>query len=229
MQVLRIDDGLWRWTVTHPDWKPGAEWDPEVGCVYWEGPDAVVLVDPQVPPPGPDRDRFFEALDRDVERVGSPVVVLTTCRWHARSAEELSARYAGRAISPANIATAALPARGAGDRRPRRRRGRLLARGCRARSSRETALLGDDAGGVRMCPQSWLDSGGSVASLRAELAPALSLAVERVLVSHGEPVLSGGRRRPRPGLGLSRRSGTSTPSRTPPARRAQPAVADLLP
>ena len=191
MQVLRIDDGLWRWTVTHPDWKPGAGWEPEVGCVYWEGPDAVVLVDPQVPPPGADRDRFFEALDRDVERVGSPVVVLTTCTWHARSAEELSARYAGRAINPANIAAAALPAGVQAIAVPVADEVVYWLDGARTLVPGD-ALLGDGAGGVRMCPQSWLDSGGSVASLRAELTPALSLAVERVLVSHGEPVLSGG-------------------------------------
>jgi len=41
----RVEEGLWRWLVPHPDWKAGADWEPTVGCVYWEGPDAVVLVD----------------------------------------------------------------------------------------------------------------------------------------------------------------------------------------
>ncbi len=54
------------------------------------------------------------------------------------------------------------------------------------------AILGDPKGGVRMCPASWLGSGGTSKRLRAELAPVLDLPVERVLVSHGEPVLSGG-------------------------------------
>jgi glyoxylase-like metal-dependent hydrolase (beta-lactamase superfamily II) len=54
-------------------------------------------------------------------------------------------------------------------------------------------ILGDDRGGLALCPASWLDGGGSVATLAAELRPLLDLPVERVLVSHGTPVLSGGR------------------------------------
>ena len=53
-------------------------------------------------------------------------------------------------------------------------------------------LLGDDAGGVRMCPESWLPGGIGHAELAESLRPLLELPVERVLVSHGEPVLEGG-------------------------------------
>ncbi len=74
MEVTRLADGLWRWTALHPDWKPGDGgpdgWEQEVSCVYLEAPDHVVLVDPLVP--GDERDRFFEALDRDVERARRP-------------------------------------------------------------------------------------------------------------------------------------------------------------
>jgi hypothetical protein len=54
-------------------------------------------------------------------------------------------------------------------------------------------LLGAPGGGVRLCPESWLywvkvDLNG----LRSLLEPLLELPIERVLVSHGEPVLSGG-------------------------------------
>ncbi len=100
MQVERVEDGLWRWLVPHPDWKAGADWEPTVGCVYWEGPDAVVLVDPLLPAEGADRERFLDILDSDVTRVGNPVVVLTTCAWHERSAGELVARYRGSAVEP---------------------------------------------------------------------------------------------------------------------------------
>jgi glyoxylase-like metal-dependent hydrolase (beta-lactamase superfamily II) len=44
-----------------------------------------------------------------------------------------------------------------------------------------------------MCPESWLPGTSSHADLAASLRPALDLPVERVLVSHGEPVLHGGR------------------------------------
>jgi hypothetical protein len=55
-------------------------------------------------------------------------------------------------------------------------------------------LIGSSGGGLRMCPESWL--GGlpvGVPELRAALRPLLDLPIERVLVSHGEPVLERGR------------------------------------
>ena len=87
--MQRIEDGLWRWTAPHPDWKEGDDWDRDVGCVYWEAEDAVVLVDPLVPADDAERARFLEALDRDVARVGLPVAILLTCEWHGRSQAEL--------------------------------------------------------------------------------------------------------------------------------------------
>src|SRR5919197_5653346 len=97
MRVSEVATGLWLWTGLHPEWTPaegGPEgWEQEVGCVYYEAPEAVVLVDPLVPPE--DEERFWRALDRDVERVGKHVRILLTVRWHARSAEAIAARYEG--------------------------------------------------------------------------------------------------------------------------------------
>ena len=45
---------------------------------------------------------------------------------------------------------------------------------------------------LRLCPERWL-SGPSHADLRESLSPLLDLPVERVLVSHGAPVLADGR------------------------------------
>ena len=57
-------------------------------------------------------------------------------------------------------------------------------------------VLGGREGGLRLCPQSWLGYLSSPVN-RAELAellrPLLDLPIERVLVSHGQPVLAGGR------------------------------------
>ena len=56
-------------------------------------------------------------------------------------------------------------------------------------------LLGDDRGGLRLCPESWLrylSSGMNQAGLREALRELLDLPVEMVLVSHGEPVLRDG-------------------------------------
>jgi glyoxylase-like metal-dependent hydrolase (beta-lactamase superfamily II) len=183
VRVTRIADGLWRWTGQHPDWTPDDAgpngWEQEVGCVYYEAPDAIVLVDPLVPPE--DAERFLDALDRDVERVGRPVRVVLTCSWHGRSGGELAERYGGEISSadvPGIVAYPALeeivfwiPEHGAlvfGD-----------------------VVLGRD-GSVRLCPESWLGEGVGHAELQESLRPLLELPVERLLVSHGEPVLEGG-------------------------------------
>jgi glyoxylase-like metal-dependent hydrolase (beta-lactamase superfamily II) len=46
--------------------------------------------------------------------------------------------------------------------------------------------------GVSVCPDSWLEEEASPAAIRAALRPLLDLPAERVLVSHGEPVLEDG-------------------------------------
>ena len=57
-------------------------------------------------------------------------------------------------------------------------------------------LLGDDAGGLRVCPPGWLrylEPGLSYDKLCVALRRLLELPVEMVLVSHGAPVLRYGR------------------------------------
>jgi glyoxylase-like metal-dependent hydrolase (beta-lactamase superfamily II) len=57
-------------------------------------------------------------------------------------------------------------------------------------------LLGDERGGLRLPPESWLrylPSGMRHPELREALRPLLDLPVEMVLTSHGPPVLRGGR------------------------------------
>ena len=54
-------------------------------------------------------------------------------------------------------------------------------------------LIGAENGGVRVCPDSWLGERTTPAEIRERLRPLLDLPVERILVSHGEPVLSAGR------------------------------------
>jgi glyoxylase-like metal-dependent hydrolase (beta-lactamase superfamily II) len=92
VQVDELAPGLWRWTAEHPEWKQGAEWEPEVACFYAETDAATLLVDPLVPV-GADTERFWSHLDADVERRGRPVAVLLTGEWHRRSTDEVAARY----------------------------------------------------------------------------------------------------------------------------------------
>jgi len=201
VDVLEIAPGLWRWTGYHEEWRQN------VGCVYVETADGVVLVDPLVPPE--DTARFWKALDRDVKRVGAPVHVLVSVFWHARSAAAMVDRYDAHVWAP--TACRAAVTRRAGVVTDTFRPGDRLPGGLEAyRTARTTevvfwipdhsalvpgdVLLGDGKRGVRMCPDSWLPAGKTGRDLAASLRPLLDLPVRRVLVSHGEPILTGGGR-----------------------------------
>lgn len=195
MSALReLRPGLYRWTARHPDAEADpqlgspADWGPDVGSVAYAARDALVLVDPLVPPDRPD---LAQELDELVRSHSRPVVILTTLQFHRRSREELVARY-GASTSrakkslPDDVET--IQIRGAGETMVWLPEHRALVPGDR--------LLGAEDGGVRLCPESWLrylPSKMSQAQLRKALQPLLELPVEMVLVSHGEPVVSGGR------------------------------------
>ena len=193
MRVTELKPGLWHWTGPHPDWttKQGGSngWEQEVSCYYAETPDAVALVDPLVPPE--DRDRFFEALDRDVERASRPVQILLTCAWHARSAAELAERY-GAAVWTFTP-DAGPPPDGRVFDAGWAEEGVLWFEEHRALVSGDV-ILGSD-GGLRLCPASWLPKGWTQDRLREQLGPLLELPVELVLPTHGEPVVEGARER----------------------------------
>ncbi len=200
MNVLEIAPGLWRWTGYHEEWKE------DVGCVYCATEDGVVLVDPLVPPE--DADGFWKALDRDVRRLKVPVHVLVTVFWHTRSAAEMVERYDARLWAP--TAGKAAVSRRAGDVTDPFSPDDRIPGGLKAYRTARAAevvywipkhsalvpgdvLLGDGTGGVRMCPESWLPASKTHPDLAASLRPLLDLPIERILVSHGEPVLRGGR------------------------------------
>ena len=166
MEVLSVASGLWRWTGLH------AEWKQEVGSVYYESPDALVLIDPLVPPE--DEERFWAALDRDVERATRPVHVLVTVHWHTRHSRAIVERYAARVWAPARARAAV--ARRAGAVTDPFRPGDPLPGGVQAFATARSnevvywlpehatlvpgdVLLGDGAGGIRLCPDSWLPKG----------------------------------------------------------------------
>lgn len=200
LKVQEIAPGLWRWTGWHEEWRA------EVGSVYLEAPGAVCLIDPIVP--AADAARFWAALDSDVERLEVPVHVLVTVHYHTRNAREIAARY-GAAVWAPSRARAAVERRAGPGVRPFRP-GDPLPGGLVALPSGRSSevvywldahravvpgdiLLGDGDGGVRLCPESWLPGGVGHAAVRDALRPLLDLDVERILVSHGEPVLAGGR------------------------------------
>lgn len=185
--------GLYRWSAPHPDWRGGAvagseeDWGPLVGSVLYEDGDTAVLIDPLLPAEGAARERLLSWLD---ERIGSrPVSVLTTIHHHRRDRELLAERYAGRSPRAWNAVPAGVepkPLRGAGETEYWLAGPRALVFGDR--------LLGDGAGGVTLCPESWLSEVRvDRAGLAHQMQPLIELPVERLLVSHGEPVLHDGR------------------------------------
>jgi hypothetical protein len=189
MTPLEVAPGLVRWVAPHPDWKPGAEpgsssdWPQLVGSVLYELADVAVLFDPLLPVVG--HAEFLHWLDERVR--GRAVTILTTIRWHRRDRDELARRYTTTTTRAWNWIPPGV--------KPRRVLG-----------AHEiiywlpgvaTIVCGDSligtSEGVRVCPEGWLnDIALDRRGLAARLAPLLELPIERVLVSHGEPVLSGG-------------------------------------
>jgi hypothetical protein len=192
MEPRELRPGLWRWTAAHPDWEPAAtpespaDWPRDVGSVLYETDETVTPVDPLLPS---EPEPLLRWLD---ERVRSrSVVCLTTIGFHRRSRDAIVERYGAstsraRGNLPAGVETFVV--RRAGETMVWLPGPRALVPGDR--------LLGDGGGGLRLCPESWLrylPSGIGLAGLRHALRPLLDLPIELVLVSHGEPVLAGGR------------------------------------
>jgi hypothetical protein len=179
--------GLWRWTASHPDWEADpepespADWPQEVGCVAYSADGVLVLIDPLVVD-------GWDELDRLVDR-HARVAVLQTIRFHGRSVNEAVGRYDAATEVPAGVEPIEIA--NADETMFWLAAPRALVPGDR--------LIGDGAGGVRPCPDSWLGyirrQGGSIdePALREALRPLAELPIESILVSHGEPVLSDGR------------------------------------
>jgi glyoxylase-like metal-dependent hydrolase (beta-lactamase superfamily II) len=192
MDVRELRPGLWRWTAAHPEWEHAEHWGPEVGSVYAELPDALVMVDPLVPQD--EEDRFWEALDRDVERVGKPVHVLLTVHWHERSVAAVLDRYRAtlwrpeeKGELPAGVHAEVVKGSDWVEALFFLEPHRALIAG--------DLLIGKAGGGIEL-PVGWFPKGEqdwAKQELKPELRKRLAeLPVELVVVSHGEPVLEDG-------------------------------------
>lgn len=203
MRVEEIAPRLWWWTAPHPGWTPdqfrdGRGWQREVSCYALVADDALVLFDPLVPQG--DEERFWAALDRDVEEHGPPAI-LVTIFWHARTSQEILDRYEGAAAWAHEPAAAPLAERVRvsdtfRDEEPLPGGVTAIAMHHRDEAAfwleRERALLlGDSLLGyedrVELCPPSWLAEGESVAELEASVRRALAREPERLLLTHGGP------------------------------------------
>jgi len=198
--VQKIESGLWRWSAPHPEWDPDPTsttgWIEDVGSVYCELPSAVVLIDPVVPADAADAARLWSALDRDVERLRRPVCVLVTVHWHRRGSDAVVARYGAqdgvvpdgaRAIplgDPIGETAYALP------------RFRTLVLGDVVIGG--DTIAGDEREGLRVCPPGWYGSTAAERAwyggpgLRGALRRLAHEPADRILTTHGSPLLSGG-------------------------------------
>jgi glyoxylase-like metal-dependent hydrolase (beta-lactamase superfamily II) len=188
--VKELAPGLRRWTSWHD------HWEEDVGSVAVETDDGLVLIDPNDPP----------------DEVGTPAHVLLTVYWHARGTKELgpprvwSSSRSAQPLRNRGIEVTDLV--GGDEELPGGIRAFPTARGSEVvywLPEQRAVVVGDvllGAGAkpratsepLRLCPEGWLGTKPTHEDLRRSLRPLLELPVERVLVSHGEPVLADGQR-----------------------------------
>ena len=178
-----VAPGLRRWTAYHD------HWEEEVGSLALQSDDGLILIDP----------------------IAVPDHVLLTVFWHNRSTAGLRAKRIWaptRSAQPLrNRGVDVTDAFTAGDQLPGGVQAFETARVSEVvvwLPEQRAVVAGDvllGAGAkpratkdpLRLCPEGWLGK-ATHADLKRTLAPLLDLPVQRVLVSHGKPVLRGGKR-----------------------------------
>ncbi len=206
-----ITEGLWRWTARHPEWHPG-EFGAEVAGFAADARDGtLLLIDPLLPP---DPEPVLHVLD---ERAGAAkrVAILISIPYHVRSSEELWKRYrndaevtihghractkrlkdkkAFREIDPAVPLPAGVTAHAIG--KPRRYETPLHL------PSHSALVFGDAVaetdGRLVMWSADKVDAKVDRfyrKRFAPTLEPLLELDFDRVLVTHGQPVMKNGRK-----------------------------------
>jgi hypothetical protein len=195
-----VAGGIWRWTARHPTWHPG-DFGAEVASFALRRENAVVLVDPLLAP--------GEEAALDALLDGRPPTVVITIPYHARSAAAMVARHGGEVLGHPGVAKrlpAGTPFRAVAPGDPLPHGMTVHAIGSPRRSEQPVALpwagalaFGDAIVGVDGRLRVWIQQPVDEARLRwyenrlvPTLEPLLALGCERVLVTHGAPVVSGG-------------------------------------
>jgi hypothetical protein len=200
-------DGLWRWTARHPEWHPG-EFGAEVASFALQAGDDTILIDPLLPP---EPDPVLDLIDRQLD---GRLSILITVPYHVRSSEEIRRHFRGRAettiwghpacrkrlreqdgfreLAPGDELPAGITAHAIG--KPRRHEMPLHV------PSHAALVFGDAAAEVDGELRIWSDRrvDADVARFYRErfnptLEPLLELDFDRVLVTHGQPLMAGGK------------------------------------
>jgi glyoxylase-like metal-dependent hydrolase (beta-lactamase superfamily II) len=198
--------GLWRWTVPHPAWTHDrggvGGWEKDVNSYALVSPERLVLIDPLVTSAD-----LWAWLD---DRARGGVDVLLTMAWHERSAHELKERLGasvwGNAETREGVEDLGIRLVKDGDDLPGGVR--AVAPLPNDSDEDETAYwlpeqgaiaVGDVLVGTPEGLRIWWEQTDDEhrARYRKTVRPAvrrlLELPVERVLTTHGDPVLEGGR------------------------------------
>jgi hypothetical protein len=88
--MQRLSEGLWRWTARHPEWHPG-DFGAEVACFAAQAGETTLLIDPLLPP---NPERVLNAIDGTLQ---NRLAILISIPYHVRSSEELWRRYGKQA------------------------------------------------------------------------------------------------------------------------------------
>jgi hypothetical protein len=202
----KLAPDLWRWTARHPEWHPG-EFGSEVASFTLRTGTDTILIDPLLPPePDP-------VLDLIEEVLGDRLSILITVPYHVRSSEEIRRRFNRRAkttiwghpacakrlddgsgfreLDPQTELPAGVTAHAIG--KPRRHEMPLHL------PSHSALAFGDAVAEVDGKLVVWADSKVDEKVERfyrdrfnPTLEPLLELDFDRVLVTHGQPVMKDG-------------------------------------
>ena len=184
------------WMAPHPDWGPTEDWPQEVPVVRYETDDEVSLIDPFLPP------------DRGFDPHGKPVRVLLTQGAHYRGTADFVDRYGASVWAPPRAAWRKIPNPSTTDELPE---------GVEAIALdgepqqvvffiREHATLvsGDVLSGTDGRLRVFVDDADPDRLLRS-LEALADLPIERVIIPHGDVVLSDGAARIREAVADARR------------------------
>lgn len=181
----------------HPDWEPTEDWPEEVPVVCLETDDAVVLIDPFLPP------------DDSFDPHGKPVRVLLTQGAHYRGTPDFVERYGASVWTPPRAAWRKISNPATTDELPRgveaieldgepqqvmffiREHGTLVSGDVLSGTGGRLHVFVDEADPERLLPA---------------LAAIADLPVERVIIPHGELILEDGAARIRQAVAEARQT-----------------------
>jgi glyoxylase-like metal-dependent hydrolase (beta-lactamase superfamily II) len=190
-----MSDLSW-WFSPHPDWGPTEDWPEEVPVVRYETDDEVVLIDPFLPPDG------------EFDPHGKPVSVLLTQGAHYRGTADFVERYDASVWTPPRAVWRKIPNPATTDELPR---------GVEAIEldgepqqvvffirEHATLVTGDVLSGTGGVFHVFVDEAD-----RERLLPSLEaladLPIERVIIPHGDAVMTDGAARIRAAVAEARR------------------------